>query len=34
LEGAKQLKSEGAAKTEVPTVEIGGTVYRIRIDTP
>jgi hypothetical protein len=29
-----QLKSEGAAKTEVPTVEIGGRVYRIGIDTP
>jgi hypothetical protein len=34
VDGAKQLKSEGAAKTEVPTVEIGGTVYRIGIDTP
>lgn len=33
-DNAKQLKSEGGAKTEVPTVEIGGTVYRIGIDTP
>lgn len=32
--GANQLKSEGAAKTKVPTVEIGGRVYRIGIDTP
>lgn len=31
---AKQLKSESVAKTEVPTVEIGGRVYRIGIDTP
>jgi hypothetical protein len=29
---AKQMKSEGRA--DVPTVEIGGTVYRIGIDTP
>lgn len=33
-DNAGQLKSEGAAKTEVPTVEIGGRVYRIGIDTP
>ncbi len=31
---AKQWKSEGGAKTNVPTVEIGGLVYRIGIDTP
>lgn len=31
---AKQLKSEGGARTEVPTMEIGGSVYRIGIDTP
>jgi hypothetical protein len=30
---AKQLKSEGGAKAGFPTVEIGGTVYRIGIDT-
>ncbi len=34
VDNAKQLKSEGGARTEVPTVEIGGTVYRIGIDTP
>ena len=34
VDNAKQLKSESVAKTEVPTVEIGGTVYRIGIDTP
>jgi hypothetical protein len=34
VDNAKQLKSEGGAKTEVPTVEIGGVVYRIGIDTP
>jgi hypothetical protein len=28
------LKSEGGARTEDPTVEFGGTVYRIGIDTP
>jgi hypothetical protein len=33
-ENAKQLKSEGGARTGVPTVEIGGVVYRIGIDTP
>ena len=31
---AKQLKSEGGARTEVPTVEFGGMVYRVGIDTP
>jgi len=31
---AKQMKSESGAKAEVPTVEIGGVVYRIGIDTP
>jgi hemolysin activation/secretion protein len=31
---AKQMKSEGGANAEVPTVEIGGVVYRIGIDTP
>jgi len=31
---AKQLKPEDGAKAEVPTVEIGGRVYRIGIDTP
>ena len=31
---AKQMKSESGAKTEVPTYEIGGIVYRIGIDTP
>jgi hypothetical protein len=34
VDNAKQLKSEGGARTEVPTVQIGGTVYRIGIDTP
>lgn len=33
-DNAKQLKSESVAKTEVSTVEIGGVVYRIGIDTP
>ncbi|HEX8042382.1 hypothetical protein [Candidatus Deferrimicrobium sp.] len=33
-DNARQLKSEGTAKTEVPTVDIGGRVYRIGIDTP
>lgn len=33
VDNAKQLKSGNVAKTEVPTVEIGGTVYRIGIDT-
>ena len=33
-DNATQLKSEDAAKTDVPAVEIGGTVYRIGIDTP
>lgn len=33
VDDAKQMKSEGGARTEVPTVEIGGTVYRIGIDT-
>ena len=33
-DNATQLKSESAAKTEVPALEIGGTVYRIGIDTP
>lgn len=33
-DNARQLTSEGAAKTEVPTVEIGGRIYRIGIDTP
>src|SRR5512139_569507 len=30
---AKEPKSESGAKTDFPTVEIGGTVYRIGIDT-
>jgi hypothetical protein len=34
VDNAKQLKSEIAAGPEVSTVEIGGTVYRIGIDTP
>jgi len=34
VDNAKQLKSVGGARTEVPTVKIGGTVYRIGIDTP
>lgn len=34
VDNAKQLKSVSAAKTEVPTVEIGGVVYRIGIDSP
>jgi len=34
VDNAKQLKSEGGARTGVPTVEIGGVVYRIGIDTP
>ena len=33
-DNARQLKSEGGANTAVPTVEIGGRVYRIGIDTP
>jgi hypothetical protein len=33
VDNAKQMKSEDGARTEVPTVEIGGTVYRIGIDT-
>jgi hypothetical protein len=33
-DNARQLKSEGVAKAESPTMEIGGTVYRIGIDTP
>ena len=32
-DNARQLKSEGGAKMEAPTVEIGGRVYRIGIDT-
>ena len=32
-DNAQQLKSEVGSKTGVPTVEIGGTVYRIGIDT-
>lgn len=31
---ATKLDPEGGARVEVPTVEIGGTVYRIGIDTP
>jgi hypothetical protein len=31
---AVQPKSEGVAKAGIPTVEIGGKVYRIGIDTP
>lgn len=31
---AKQLKSEGGTRTAVPTIELGGMVYRIGIDTP
>jgi len=31
---ATQSKPEGVAKAGVPTVEIGGKVYRIGIDTP
>ncbi len=34
VDNAKQLKSERGAGTEVTTLEIGGTVYRIGIDTP
>jgi hypothetical protein len=34
VDNAKQLKSESVAKAEVPTVKIGGVVYRIGIDTP
>jgi hypothetical protein len=34
VDNAKQLKSEGVAKAEVTTVEFGGLVYRIGIDTP
>jgi len=34
VDNAKQMKSEGGARTEVPTVEIGGMAYRIGIDTP
>ena len=34
VDNAKQMKSEGGAGTEAPVVEIGGTVYRIGIDTP
>lgn len=33
-DNARQLKSEGATKTEIPTMEIGGLVYRVGIDTP
>ena len=33
-DGASKMKSEGMAKTGVPTVEISGRVYRIGIDTP
>lgn len=33
MANAKESKSESGAKTEFPTVEIGGTVYRIGIDT-
>ena len=31
-DGAKAAKPEAGAMAEVPTVEIGGTVYRIGID--
>ncbi len=31
---AKPSKSESGARTGVPTVELGGVVYRIGIDTP
>ena len=34
VDKAKQLKPEGVAKAEVTTVEFGGLVYRIGIDTP
>jgi hypothetical protein len=34
VDNARQLKSEGVARTEDPAVEFGGTVYRIGIDTP
>ncbi len=34
VDNEKQLKSEDVAKAEVPNVEIGGTVYRVGIDTP
>ncbi len=33
-DNARQMKSESGARTEVPTVEIGGMFYRIGIDTP
>lgn len=33
VDNARQLKSESPAKTEIPTVEIGGIEYRIGIDT-
>jgi hypothetical protein len=33
-DNARQLKSEGVAKAGAPTVEIGGRVYRVGIDTP
>jgi len=31
---ARQVKSESGAKTVVPTVEAGGSFYRIGVDTP
>jgi len=31
--GAKEMKSEGAEKAGFPSVEIGGVLYRIGIDT-
>ena len=34
VDNGKQLKSEIVARTEVPAVALGGTVYRIGIDTP
>jgi len=34
VNNAKQLKSKSVAKMEVPTVEYGGIVYRVGIDTP
>lgn len=34
VDDAKRMKSDGGAMTEFSTTEIGGTVYRIGIDTP
>lgn len=31
---AKQMKSEGGARTGVSVVEVSGSVYRVGIDTP